>query len=138
MNEIVVVGSGFGGIAAALRARSLGFNVTIVEKLKSLGGRAQVFKKDGFVFDAGPTVITAPQLFDELFLLFDKKRSDYIDLISLDVWYQFIFNDLSKFNYGGTLEDIQNEISKISAHDALNYKNLLDESKKYLKSVLVN
>ena len=133
MNEIVVVGSGFGGIAAALRARSLGFNVTIIEKLKSLGGRAQVFKKDGFVFDAGPTVITAPQLFDELFLLFDKKRSDYIDLISLDVWYQFIFNDLSKFNYGGTLEDIQNEISKISAQDALNYQSLLNESKKIFK-----
>mgnify|MGYP003335220136 CR=1 FL=1 len=60
--KAIVIGSGFGGIAAALRMRSKGYDVTLVEKHPDLGGRARVFKKDGFVFDAGPTVITAPNL----------------------------------------------------------------------------
>ena len=65
--KALVVGSGFGGIASALRLRKLGFQVTILEKLDQIGGRARVFKKSGYTFDAGPTVITAPFLFDELF-----------------------------------------------------------------------
>ena len=65
--KALVVGSGFGGIASALRLRRLGFQVTILEKLDQIGGRARVFKKSGYTFDAGPTVITAPFLFDELF-----------------------------------------------------------------------
>ena len=62
--QALVVGSGFGGIASALRLRKLGFKVTILEKLDQIGGRARVFKKSGYTFDAGPTVITAPFLFD--------------------------------------------------------------------------
>ena len=65
--KALVVGSGFGGIASALRLRKLGFHVTVLEKLNQIGGRARVFKKSGYTFDAGPTVITAPFLFDELF-----------------------------------------------------------------------
>ena len=76
MNEvkkIAVIGSGFGGIAAALRLKAKGHEVTLIEKQNDLGGRARVFKKDGYTLDAGPTVITAPQLIYELFQLFDKK-----------------------------------------------------------------
>ena len=58
--RVIVIGSGFGGLASALRARKLGFDVTVIERLEQLGGRAQTFNRDGFVFDAGPTVITAP------------------------------------------------------------------------------
>ena len=65
--KIVIIGSGFGGLAAALRMRAKGFNVTLVEKHPDLGGRARVFKKDKFIYDGGPTVITAPYLFNELF-----------------------------------------------------------------------
>ena len=74
MKKIVVVGAGLGGIASALRARALGHQVTVVDKLNSLGGRAQGFKQGGYHHDAGPTVLTAPFLVDELFELFDKKR----------------------------------------------------------------
>ena len=66
----VVVGAGFGGIAAALRLRAKGYRVTVIDRCRQLGGRAQVFERDGFRHDAGPTVITAPFLFDELFALF--------------------------------------------------------------------
>ena len=74
----VVVGSGFGGIAAALRLKAKNHNVTLVEKHHDLGGRARIFKKNGFTFDAGPTVITAPYLIEELFHLFKKRSEDYI------------------------------------------------------------
>ena len=87
----LVVGSGFGGIASALRLRALGYNVTLIEKLDQVGGRARVFKRSGYTFDAGPTVITAPFLFDELFNLFNKKREDYVKFIRLDPWYRFYF-----------------------------------------------
>ena len=63
----VVIGSGFGGIAAALRLKAKGHKVTLIEKHPDLGGRARVFKRDGFIYDGGPTVITAPYLINELF-----------------------------------------------------------------------
>ena len=78
MNSIVI-GSGFGGIAAAIRLKAKGHDVTLVEKHKDLGGRARVFKRNGFTFDGGPTVITAPHLIYELFKLFDKNA--YVDII---------------------------------------------------------
>ena len=77
--EVIVVGSGFGGIASALRMRAMGYKVTLVEKLNKIGGRAQVFNINGFKHDAGPTVITAPFMFDELFELFDEDRKKYLN-----------------------------------------------------------
>ncbi len=79
MNSIVI-GSGFGGMAAALRLKAKGHNVTLIEKHEDLGGRARVFKKNGFKFDGGPTVITAPYLIDELFQLFNKNSKDYLEI----------------------------------------------------------
>ena len=64
-NKIIVIGAGFGGIAAALRLKAKKYDVTLIEKHNDLGGRARVFKKNGFIFDAGPTVITAPYLINE-------------------------------------------------------------------------
>ena len=95
MNSIVI-GSGFGGIAAALRLKAKGHKVTLIEKHPDLGGRARVFRKNGFIFDGGPTVITAPYLINELFELFKKDPKDYIKLSPLKVWYQFVFEDKSK------------------------------------------
>ena len=91
MNSIVI-GSGFGGIAAAIRLKAKGHKVKLIEKHSDLGGRARVFKKDGFTFDAGPTVITAPYLINELFSLFNKNPEDYIKLTPLKIWYQFVFS----------------------------------------------
>ncbi len=129
-HKSVVIGGGFGGIAAALRLRSRGHHVTLVDRCARLGGRAQVFEKDGFTHDAGPTVITAPFLFDELFALFKKRREDYFELIPLDVWYQFYFHDGQTFNYGGTPEDTIREIMRISPEDVQGYKDLLKQSQK--------
>ena len=113
MNSIVI-GSGFGGIAAALRLRAKGHEVTIIEKHPDLGGRARVFKKNGFTFDGGPTVITAPYLINELFDLFKKDPKDYIKLTPLKIWYQFIFEDKTKFDYSGNESEMKNQIQKIN------------------------
>ena len=97
--KIIVIGSGFGGLASALRLRAKGFNITLVEKHPDLGGRARVFKKNNFIYDGGPTVITAPYLLEELFSLFNKNISNYTKIVPLDLWYRFVFEDGSSFDY---------------------------------------
>ena len=129
----VVVGSGFGGLAMALRLRALGADVTIVERLSSVGGRARVFKRNGFTHDAGPTVITAPFLFDELFQLFDKKRKDYCDFIPLETWYDFVFDDGTKFSYTGDLNHTYNQIGQFDQRDVKGYQRLLNLSESIFK-----
>ena len=125
----IVIGGGFGGIAIALRLRSLGHQVTLLERLSSLGGRAQVFNKNGFKHDAGPTVITAPFMFDELFELFGEKRSDYVNFKPLDPWYRFHFNNGKTFDYAQSIEDTKKDMKKFSINDANNYDKLLKASK---------
>ena len=129
MNSIVI-GSGFGGMAAALRLKAKGHNVTLVEKHEDLGGRARVFKKNGFTFDGGPTVITAPYLIDELFELFNKNSKDYLEIKPLKTWYQFVFEDGFKFDYSGNEEEMVNQIKKINEKDVNGYKNLVNFTKK--------
>ena len=124
----IVVGGGFGGMAAALRLRARGLEVTLVERLSCLGGRAQVFSRNGFTHDAGPTVITAPFLFDELFQLFGKDRAKYCEFIPLDVWYDFLFEDGKKFSYTGDLEHSFREIAKFEPEDVEGYQKLLKVS----------
>tara|TARA_Y100001933_G_scaffold227096_1_gene241576 strand:- start:1345 stop:2817 length:1473 start_codon:yes stop_codon:yes gene_type:complete len=128
MKDAIVIGGGFGGIAASLRLRAKGYNVELFERRAEIGGRAQVFKLDGFTHDAGPTVITAPFLFEELFNLFGKKLSDYITLVPVDPWYRFYFPDGTQFDYGGTLEDTLSEISKFDPSDTEGYLKLLKHS----------
>ena len=128
--KIIIIGSGFGGLAAALRMRAKGFEVTLVEKHPDLGGRARVFKKDKFIYDGGPTVITAPYLFDELFSLFNKKISDYVKIVPLDLWYRFVFNDGETFDYSGNDKSMEDQIKKFSLKDYNGYKKLVNFTEK--------
>ncbi len=126
----IVVGSGFGGIAAALRLKAKKHDVTLIEKHTDLGGRARVFKKNGFTFDGGPTVITAPYLINELFELFNKDPSKYIEIKPLDTWYRFVFEDGMKFDYSGNEDEMKNQISKINVDDVKGYEELVSFTKK--------
>jgi len=126
----IVIGSGFGGIAAALRLKSKNHNVTLIEKQSDLGGRARVFKKNGFTFDAGPTVITAPYLIEELFQLFNKKPEDYIKLTPLKVWYRFIYEDGDQFDYSGDEQEMKKQIKEIDEDDVRGYEELVKFTKK--------
>ena len=129
MNSIVI-GSGFGGIAAALRLRYKGHNVTLIEKHQDLGGRARVFRRNGFTYDGGPTVITAPYLINELFELFKKDPKNYIKLSPLNIWYQFIFEDKTKFNYSGDELEMKKQIKEISKNDVKGYEQLVSFTRK--------
>lgn len=124
MKTAVVIGSGFGGIASALRLRKRNYNVHLVEAMPDLGGRARVFEKDGFKFDAGPTVITAPYLIEELFEMFGKKMQDYIELLPVDPFYRVCFPDGEVFDYVGDEDRLLAQIEKFNKEDVEGYKKL--------------
>ncbi len=126
----LVIGAGFGGLAAALRLRAKGYDVTVLDRCSRAGGRAQVFERDGFRHDAGPTVLTAPFLFDELFALFGRSTADYVNLVPVEPWYRFRFPTGEQFDYGGTLDDTLKEIERFNPADMQGYRDLLAQSKK--------
>ena len=128
--KVVVIGSGFGGIAAALRLRAKNYEVTLLEKHPDLGGRARVFKKNNFIYDGGPTVITAPYLLEELFALFNKNISDYTKIVPLELWYRFVFEDGSSFDYSGNEVSMKNQIENLSKDDFSGYEKLLSFTEK--------
>ncbi len=129
MKKAIVIGAGFGGMAAAIRLRKKGYKVEIVDRCNSLGGRAQVFNVNGFRHDAGPTLITAPFLFEELFQLFNKNINDYLNFVPLNPWYRFVFDDLTIFDYEKSLDKTIENIKNISPKDAVNYPEMLKASK---------
>ncbi len=126
----VIVGSGFGGLSAAFHALSKGYQVTILEAGDQPGGRARTFERDGYHFDAGPTVITAPHLFDELFALLGEKSSDYFTLRPIDPFYRVVFSDEAHFDYCGDEQQLLKNIAKINPGDVEGYKRLSDHSQR--------
>lgn len=130
MTTAIVIGAGFGGIASAIRLRAKGYEVQLIDRCERLGGRAQVFERDGYRHDAGPTVITAPFLIRELFELLGEKLEDHVELVPLPVWYRFRYPDGTTFDYGGTIEDTLAEIARISPVDVQGYRNLVAESER--------
>ena len=133
-HRAVVVGAGFGGLATALRLAARGLQVTVADRLAGPGGRAVEFihsqADHQFRYDAGPTVLTAPVLFEELFELFGEKLADHVNLLPVTPWYQMRFADGTQFNYGGTTEEIQAEIARFSPADAQAYPAFLAHSEK--------
>lgn len=120
----VVIGAGFGGLAAAVRLRARGWRVTLLEALDLPGGRARVFRQDGFTFDAGPTVITAPYLFDELFALAGRRAEDYFTLVPVDPFYRIHFHDGTTFDYVGDEERLLAQIAAIEPRDVDGYRRM--------------
>ena len=127
--KIIVIGSGFGGLAAASRLLSSGHDVHLFEKRDKLGGRAYVYEIDGFRFDGGPTVITAPFLFDEIFEAAGKKREDYIDFVPCDPFYRIFDKDGNRFDYNGDHEFVLSEIEKWNPADKEGYTKFLKSTK---------
>ena len=134
MKRVAIIGGGFGGIAAAIRLKARGNKVTIYERLDKLGGRAQVFQRNGYFHDAGPTVITAPNLFYELFELFGESLEDHLEFKPLSIWYRFHFNDQTEFDYGSDREKMLSQIEELSPEDVSGYLAMLKESKEIFKT----
>ncbi|HKU44468.1 MAG TPA: phytoene desaturase family protein, partial [Polyangiales bacterium] len=116
-----VIGSGFGGLAVAIRLQNAGFQTVIFERDEQPGGRARVFRQDGFVFDAGPTVITAPECLQELFLEAGRKLADYVELLPVTPFYRLVWDDGDRFDYDGDVEHMLAQIRKRRPADAAGY-----------------
>jgi phytoene desaturase len=126
----IVIGTGFGGLAAAIRLLCKGYRVQVVEKLDAPGGRAYTYFKNGYVFDAGPTIITAPNLLQELWHLAGKKFEDDIQLQLMDPFYRIRFDDGDHFDYRGTFEAMRQEIARISPNDVAGYDHFVREAER--------
>jgi phytoene desaturase len=115
--KAIVIGSGFGGLAAAIRLSCKGYDVQVLEKLDAPGGRAYVHRQDGFTFDGGPTIITAPQLLEELWTLCGKQMSDDITLKPMEPFYRIRFDDGSWFDYSGDEATMRREVERFCPAD---------------------
>jgi phytoene desaturase len=128
ISKALVIGGGYGGLAAAIRLRAQGHQVTLVEAKDQLGGRGAVFKRDGYTFDAGPTVITAPYLIDELFELVGRKREDYVEFVPVTPFYRVEFPDGSTFDYVGDQDELEEQIRRFNPADVEGYRRMLKMS----------
>lgn len=133
-----VIGSGFGGLAAALRLQAKGYATTIFETRNQPGGRASVYRDQGFVYDAGPTIITAPFLIDELFELAGKKTSDFVRIVPCSPFYRIIFSDGTTFDYTGSEEAMLEQIRKFSPDDATRYPALVAKTKEVFDRAFID
>ncbi len=126
----MVIGSGFGGLAAAVRLGARGYRVTVLEKLDRPGGRAEVFERDGFTFDAGPTIITAPFLFEELWQLCGRSMADDVELRPLDPFYRIRFHDGECFDYNGDQRAMEAQIARFDPADVAGYRRFIEVSER--------
>lgn len=124
----VVIGSGFGGLAAAVRLGARGYRVTVLERLDAPGGRAYVHKQDGFTFDAGPTIITAPFMFEELWAMCGRRMSDDVDLRAIDPFYELLFDNGERIICGGSADAMRAEVARISPGDVAGYERFMRRS----------
>jgi phytoene desaturase len=127
--SVAVIGSGFGGLSTAIRLMNAGFQVKIFEKGDQPGGRAMVYRDKGFVFDAGPTVITAPLLLDELFEEAGKDSKDYVEMLPVAPFYQLCWEDGYRFDYSSDLEKTKKQIREKSPEDVKGYEAFLEYTK---------
>ncbi len=127
--KIIVIGTGFGALGAAARLLAEGYQVEIFEKLDKPGGRAYVFEKDGYRFDAGPTVITAPFMFDEIFQKAGKKTGDYFTLVPCDPFYRIFNHEGRHFDYNSDEEFIFSEIERWNSADKEGYRRFMNTTK---------
>ena len=124
----VVIGSGFGGLAAAVRLGARGYRVTVLERLDQPGGRARVHRQDGFTFDAGPTIVTAPFLFEELWRLCGREMAQDVALVPMRPFYRIRFNDGSSFAYSDDRDAMRAEVARFSPEDVAGYERFMAHS----------
>jgi phytoene desaturase len=127
--RIAIIGSGFGGLGAAVRLAAKGYQVEVFERRDKPGGRAYVYEKNGFKFDGGPTVITAPFMFDDLFALAGRKREDYVKFVPVSPFYRIFDAQGQSFDYNGNLEFTLKEIERIAPSDREGYLRFLETTK---------
>ncbi|MDR9390771.1 MAG: phytoene desaturase family protein [Trueperaceae bacterium] len=127
--KVVIIGSGFGALGTAARLLADGHEVTLYEARDKLGGRAYTYEQDGFVFDGGPTIITAPWMFDEIWAKAGKDREDYVKFVKCDPFYRIFDDAQNLFDYNDDEMFILNEIEKRNPSDKRGYLNFMKTTK---------
>src|SRR3569832_1236336 len=132
--RIAIVGSGFGGLAAAIRLQAAGFATTLFEARDRPGGRAFVFCVLGFFFVAGPTVITAPHCLEELFALAGERLEDHVTLKPVTPFYRLRWADGTCFDYGGDAASMRAQIAAMAPGDVDGYDRFIDYSRQVFEA----
>ncbi|MGE3272661.1 MAG: FAD-dependent oxidoreductase, partial [Chloroflexota bacterium] len=128
MTHIVVIGSGFGGLASALRLQARGYQVTLLEQREQPGGRAYQLVDGGFTFDMGPSIITAPDLLDDLFGAAGVPVSQYVTLVPLEPYYRIYFGDGRHYDYSGDPATINRELTRFEASGPQAYQQFMERT----------
>ncbi|MCU0428039.1 MAG: phytoene desaturase family protein [Candidatus Kapabacteria bacterium] len=136
--KIAIIGSGFGGLSAAVRLQAQGFDVTIFEKNERVGGHAYQLKKKGYTFDMGPSLITAPDVIQKVFATAGKKLEDYMEMHYLDPFYRIYFHDKTFIDYTGDAERMKAEFAKFNKSDAANYDRFMADAKNLYDAVITD
>lgn len=127
--HIIVVGAGFGGLSAAIRLAAQGHRVEVYEKADKPGGKAYVIERDGFRFDCGPTVITAPFMFEDLWKTAGRKREDYFELRECAPYYRLFTHEGRHFDYSGNPDDLEAQIRRFNPRDVEGYRRFIAHAK---------
>ena len=136
--KIVIIGSGFGGLAAAIRLQAEGMQVTLLEKNAKVGGHAYQLVKDGYTFDMGPSIITAPHLIQRLFECAGARMEDYLDLVKLNPFYRIYFHDGSSLDYTADSEQMKQQMAQFSKKDANNYDRFMAHTRHLYDAVITD
>lgn len=131
--DAIVIGSGFGGLALAIRLQSAGYSTVILERRDKPGGRAYVYNDEGFTFDAGPTVITDPTCLEELYALTGRRLSDYVTLMPITPFYQLRWEDGVVFDYVNDQAVLDRQIAALNPSDVEGYRRFQSYSEKLLQ-----
>jgi len=138
MKRAAIIGSGFGGLAAAIRLQARGIQTTIFEKNEQVGGHAYQLKKSGYTFDMGPSLITAPDIIERIFRLAGRRMEDYLDLIYLDPFYRMYFHDGSSLDYSADSKRMKEQMAHFHPRDAENYDRFMKLIRQLYDAVIVD
>jgi len=128
--RVAVIGTGFGGLAAAIRLQAMGLATVIFEARDLPGGRAYVYRDGGFTFDAGPTVITAPHCIEELFAVAGRRMEDAVTLLPVKPYYRLVWSDGYAFDYSGGQPEMEAQIQARCPQDLQGYRDFVDYARK--------
>lgn len=125
MTKVCIIGAGFGGLALAIRLQSAGIATTLIEARDKVGGRAYVWEREGFTFDAGPTVITDPDCLRELWGLSGSEMADDVELMPVMPFYRLNWTDGTTFDYSNDDPALRREIARVAPGDMAGYEDFL-------------
>jgi len=134
--KVVIIGAGFGGLALGIRLRAAGLEVTIIDKQAYPGGQAQPLHQGGYRFDMGPSLLTAPELVDELFEIAGKDRRTYLSWEKLNPFYRVYFWDGSYIDYTDDTEQMKAQLARFNEQDARSYDAFMARSRAFYQAVI--